>query len=65
MIINKKKFEITTLRKDISTDGRHAKVKFTLDGGQSKIGVESTIVNLIGKKNPAQVLLNHSLGPLK
>jgi len=30
-IINKKKFEITTLRKDISTDGRHAKVTFTSD----------------------------------
>jgi len=28
-IINKKKFEITTLRKDISTDGRHAEVTFT------------------------------------
>tara|TARA_B100000029_G_scaffold510460_1_gene601997 strand:+ start:26 stop:1324 length:1299 start_codon:yes stop_codon:yes gene_type:complete len=28
-IINEKKFEITTLRKDISTDGRHAEVKFT------------------------------------
>ena len=28
-IINKKKFEITTLRKDISTDGRHANVQFT------------------------------------
>jgi len=28
-IINKKKFEITTLRKDVSTDGRHANVKFT------------------------------------
>ena len=28
-ILNKKKFEITTLRKDISTDGRHAKVEFT------------------------------------
>jgi len=30
-ILNKKKFEITTLRKDISTDGRHADVQFTLD----------------------------------
>jgi len=30
-IINNKKFEITTLRKDISTDGRHAKVTFTSD----------------------------------
>ena len=28
-ILNNKKFEITTLRKDISTDGRHANVEFT------------------------------------
>ena len=28
-ILNNKKIEITTLRKDISTDGRHAKVMFT------------------------------------
>ena len=27
--INKQKFEITSLRKDISTDGRHAKVQFS------------------------------------
>ncbi len=30
-ILNNKKFEITTLRKDIFTDGRHANVKFTTD----------------------------------
>ena len=30
-IINKKKFEITTLRKDLKTDGRHADVEFTLN----------------------------------
>ena len=30
-ILNNKKFEITTLRKDIKTDGRHAKVEFTKD----------------------------------
>jgi len=30
-ILNKEKFEITTLRKDIKTDGRHAKVQFTKD----------------------------------
>tara|TARA_Y100000310_G_scaffold331684_1_gene405705 strand:+ start:49 stop:1347 length:1299 start_codon:yes stop_codon:yes gene_type:complete len=30
-ILNNRKIEITTLRKDISTDGRHAKVAFTLD----------------------------------
>ncbi len=29
VIINNKKFELTTLRKDISTDGRHAEVQFT------------------------------------
>jgi len=28
-IVNNKKFEITTLRKDVSTDGRHANVEFT------------------------------------
>ena len=30
-ILDKYKFEITTLRKDIDTDGRHAKVKFSKD----------------------------------
>ena len=30
-IINNNKFEITSLRKDIDTDGRHAKVSFTKD----------------------------------
>ena len=30
-IIGDQKFEITTLRKDVSTDGRHAKVEFSLD----------------------------------
>ena len=29
IILNKKKFEITTLRKDVLTDGRHANVEFT------------------------------------
>ena len=30
-IIDDQKYEITTLRKDVSTDGRHAKVEFSLD----------------------------------
>tara|TARA_B100001250_G_scaffold277635_1_gene240115 strand:+ start:1 stop:1275 length:1275 start_codon:yes stop_codon:yes gene_type:complete len=30
-IINENKFEITSLRKDVSTDGRHAEVEFSLD----------------------------------
>jgi tRNA nucleotidyltransferase/poly(A) polymerase len=32
VIINKKKFEITTLRKDISTDGRHANIEYISSG---------------------------------
>ncbi len=31
LLINDKKFEITTLRKDIQTDGRHAEIAFTDD----------------------------------
>ena len=31
LIVEDQKFEITTLRKDISTDGRHANVEFTED----------------------------------
>ena len=31
VVINKIKFEITTLRKDVSTNGRHAKVEFISD----------------------------------
>ena len=34
VLINDFKFEITSLRKDISTDGRHAKVEFTSDWKQ-------------------------------
>ena len=30
-IIDEHKFEITSLRKDVITDGRHAKVEFTSD----------------------------------
>ena len=30
-IINEQKYEITSLRKDVKTDGRHAQVEFTLD----------------------------------
>ncbi|MDA9588943.1 CCA tRNA nucleotidyltransferase, partial [Candidatus Pelagibacter sp.] len=30
-IIDKYKYEITSLRKDVTTDGRHAKVEFSLD----------------------------------
>ena len=42
-ILNEKKFEITTLRKDISTDGRHANVQFTLDWNQDALRRDFTI----------------------
>ena len=42
-ILNQKKFEITTLRKDVSTDGRHANVQFTLDWEQDASRRDFTI----------------------
>ena len=42
-ILNKKKFEITTLRKDISTDGRHANVEFTINWEQDALRRDFTI----------------------
>ena len=42
-ILNKKKFEITTLRKDILTDGRHAQVQFTEDWEQDASRRDFTI----------------------
>jgi len=41
--LNQKKFEITTLRKDISADGRHAKVEFTLNWEQDASRRDFTI----------------------
>ena len=42
-ILNKKKFEITTLRKDVSTDGRHASVEFTTNWEQDALRRDFTI----------------------
>ncbi len=42
-VINKKKFEITTLRKDVSTDGRHAEVEFTRNWEQDASRRDFTI----------------------
>ena len=42
-ILNAKKFEITTLRKDVSTDGRHADVQFTSDWNQDALRRDFTI----------------------
>jgi poly(A) polymerase len=42
-ILNRKKFEITTLRKDILTDGRHANVEFTSNWDQDASRRDFTI----------------------
>ena len=42
-ILNKKKFEITTLRKDILTDGRHADVEFSANWEQDASRRDFTI----------------------
>ena len=42
-ILNNKKFEITTLRKDISTDGRHAEVIFTSNWEEDALRRDFTI----------------------
>ena len=42
-IFKNKTFEITTLRKDISTDGRHANVEFTLDWDKDALRRDFTI----------------------
>ena len=42
-VFNNKKFEITTLRKDVSTDGRHAKVMFTTNWEQDASRRDFTI----------------------
>ena len=52
-ILNKVKFEITTLRKDISTDGRHANVEFTSDwmedASRRDFTINSIYANINGK----------------
>ena len=43
VILNKKKFEITTLRKDIFTDGRHAQVQFTSNWDEDALRRDFTV----------------------
>jgi poly(A) polymerase len=49
-LINKQKFEITTLRKDISTDGRHAKVEFTTNWKEDALRRDFTINSIYADK---------------
>jgi len=52
-ILNDKKFEITTLREDVSTDGRHAKVAFTSnwenDASRRDFTINSIYADLEGR----------------
>jgi len=43
LILNKKKFEITTLRKDVMTDGRHANVQYTTNWEDDALRRDFTI----------------------
>ena len=53
VILNQKKFEITTLRKDVSTDGRHANVQFTsnweLDASRRDFTINAIYSDINGK----------------
>ena len=49
-ILNNKKFEITTLRKDISTDGRHAVVEFTNERTEDALRRDFTINSIYADK---------------
>ena len=50
-IINSDKFEITTLRKDIFTDGRHAKVKFSKNWKEDASRRDFTINSIYSDKD--------------
>lgn len=46
-VVNKKSFEITTLRKDVETDGRHAIVEFSTDWGEDAARRDFTMNTLL------------------
>ena len=50
-VIDEYKFEITSLRKDVSTDGRHAKVEFSLDWKEDASRRDFTINSIYSDKD--------------
>ena len=50
-LINDNKFEITSLRKDVDTDGRHAKVKFSNDWKEDATRRDFTINSIYADKD--------------
>ena len=59
VLLNNYKFELTTLRRDVSTDGRHAEVKFTDDWKEDSNRRDFTINAIYLDKNGK--LLIHNL----
>ena len=50
-VVDEYKFEITSLRKDVSTDGRHAKVEFSLDWKEDASRRDFTINSIYSDKD--------------
>mgnify|MGYP001189446742 FL=1 len=59
LLLNKQHFEITTLRKDISTDGRHAVVSFT-DNWKEDSARRDFTINSIYLDNKGKIFDPHS-----
>ena len=47
LILDKLKLELTTLRKDLTTDGRHAEVEYTDNWKEDLIGEISQLMQFI------------------
>jgi len=70
VILNKKKFEITTLRKDVSTDGRHANVEFTtnwvFDASRRDFTINAIYADIEGRiYDPLNGILDLKKGEIK
>lgn len=50
-VVNRKSFEITTLRRDVETDGRHAVVRFSAGWGEDARRRDFTINTLLADQN--------------
>ncbi len=70
LILNKRKFEITTLRKDILTDGRHANVEFTtnweMDASRRDFTINAIYADIEGRiYDPLNGILDLKKGNIK
>ena len=70
VILNEKKFEITTLRKDVLTDGRHANVEFTtnweLDASRRDFTINAIYADIEGRiYDPLNGILDLKKGEIK